>query len=60
MSRPDHLRRDTWAERGAAVVEYALLVALIAVICLVVVQILGREASDTLSSVGSSLGPTGP
>jgi pilus assembly protein Flp/PilA len=43
------------SERGASLVEYALLVALIAVVCIVAITFLGRSASDKFSSVGSSL-----
>ena len=43
-------------ERGASLVEYALLVALIAVVCIVAIQFLGSSASDKLSKVGSSVG----
>ena len=46
-------RRD---EAGASLVEYALLVALIAVVCIVAVTLLGANASGKFSSVGSSLG----
>jgi len=42
-------------ERGASLVEYALLVALIAVVCIVAVTLLGSNASAKFSSVGSSL-----
>ena len=42
-------------ERGASLVEYALLVALIAVVCIVAVTLLGKNASGKFSSVGSSL-----
>jgi pilus assembly protein Flp/PilA len=42
-------------ERGASLVEYALLVALIAVVCIVAVTLLGKNASNKFSSVGSSL-----
>ena len=42
-------------DRGAALVEYALLVALIAVVCIVAVRFLGNSASDKLSSVGSAI-----
>ena len=40
---------------GASLVEYALLVALIAVVCIVAVNMLGQAASSKFSSVGSSL-----
>ena len=42
-------------ERGAAMVEYALLVALIAVACLVAITFLGQSTSHKFSSVSSSL-----
>jgi len=45
-------------ERGASLVEYALLVALIAVVCLVAIAFLGRSASTRFSSVGSAVGNT--
>ena len=44
------------SERGASLVEYALLVALIAVVCIVAVTLLGQSASSKFSEVGSSLG----
>ena len=43
-------------ERGASLVEYALLVALIAVICIVAIAFLGKSASQKFSTVGSSVG----
>jgi Flp pilus assembly pilin Flp len=42
-------------ERGASLVEYALLVALIAVVCIAAITFLGSRASQKFSSVGSSL-----
>jgi pilus assembly protein Flp/PilA len=42
-------------ERGASLVEYALLVALIAVVCIVAVTFLGQKASSKFSSVGSAV-----
>jgi Flp pilus assembly pilin Flp len=36
-------------------VEYALLVALIAVVCIVAITFLGRAASSKFSSVGSAI-----
>jgi pilus assembly protein Flp/PilA len=44
------------SERGASLVEYALLVALIAVICIVAIAFLGKSASSKFSTVGSSVG----
>ena len=42
-------------ERGASLVEYALLVALIAVVVIGAVTLLGTTASDTFSDVSDSL-----
>ena len=42
-------------ERGASLGEYALLVALIAVVCIVAIAFLGKSASSKFSSVGSSV-----
>jgi pilus assembly protein Flp/PilA len=44
------------SDRGASLVEYALLVALIAVVCIAAVTILGKSASNKFESVGTSLG----
>jgi len=42
-------------EDGASLVEYALLVALIALVCIVAVTLLGTTTSHKFSQVGSSL-----
>ena len=42
-------------ERGASLVEYALLVALIAVVCILAITFLGNSASSKFSSVGTSI-----
>jgi pilus assembly protein Flp/PilA len=42
-------------EEGASLVEYALLVALIAVVCIVAITFLGKAASSKFSTVGSNL-----
>ena len=42
-------------DRGASLVEYALLVALIAVVCIGAVTVLGQNASQKFSSVGSAI-----
>lgn len=42
-------------ERGASLVEYALLVALIAVVCIVAITFLGESASQKFSDVGSAI-----
>ena len=43
------------SERGAALVEYALLLALIAVVCIVALTTLGKQASSKFTSVGNSI-----
>jgi pilus assembly protein Flp/PilA len=43
------------SERGAALVEYALLLALIAVVCIAALTLLGGQASDKFSEVGNSI-----
>lgn len=42
-------------ERGATLVEYALLVALIAVVLMGAVTFIGGSASDSMSRSGSSI-----
>jgi pilus assembly protein Flp/PilA len=42
-------------ERGAALVEYVLLVALIAVVCIAAIAFLGGAAKSKFSSVGQSI-----
>ena len=44
------------SERGASLVEYALLVAPIAVVCIAAVTVLGKSASNKFESVGTSIG----
>ena len=50
------LRSRTRSERGASLVEYALLLALIALVCIIALQFLGDRASEGFDSVGDSLG----
>lgn len=58
MSTPHELLR-TWlratcdSDRGASLVEYALLVAFIAVVCLLAVQAIGGETSASYSRTAS-------
>jgi len=44
------------SERGASLVEYALLVALIAVVCIAAITLLGGNAKQKFSTVGNSIG----
>ena len=48
----------TWMkdEKGASMVEYALLVVLIAIVALVAISIAGDEVSGTFSDISSGLG----
>jgi pilus assembly protein Flp/PilA len=50
------LKRWTESDRGASMVEYALLVVLIAIIAIVAIQIAGENVSKVFSTVGASLG----
>ena len=43
-------------DRGASLVEYALLVALIAVVCIAAITLLGKNASSKFNDVGASIG----
>jgi len=43
------------SERGASLVEYALLLALIAVVCIVAVGLIGTKANDRFSTIAGSL-----
>jgi len=43
-------------ERGANLVEYALLVAFIAIVCVAAVTLLGDATNDPYSELGSQLG----
>jgi pilus assembly protein Flp/PilA len=44
------------SERGASLVEYALLVALIAVVCIIAVTTLGENASEKFNSTADAIG----
>jgi pilus assembly protein Flp/PilA len=46
-------------ERGASLVEYALLVGLIAVVCLLAIAFLGGSTSSKFSNVASQVGGAG-
>jgi pilus assembly protein Flp/PilA len=50
----------TWLkdEKGASMVEYALLVVLIAIIALVAISIAGKNVSKAFSTVAGSLAAT--
>jgi pilus assembly protein Flp/PilA len=50
----DFLRK----EDGPTAVEYAVMLALIIVVCLAAITVVGTNASQTFSKVGSSLNAT--
>jgi len=56
------LERLAWRfrndEEGQGLAEYALILALIAIVAIVAVLFLGTQISVTLSKVGSSVGST--
>jgi len=55
MLQPIHrLRRD---DQGAALVEYGILVGLIAVLCVAAVSVIGTKLSTAFSFIASSLTP---
>ena len=45
-------------EKGASMVEYALLVVLIAIIAIVAIRLAGNNVSSTFSNIGNTLQPT--
>jgi pilus assembly protein Flp/PilA len=49
----------TKKENGATMVEYAIMVALIAVVSIAVIQGLGTQVSGTFSTVSNALAGTG-
>jgi len=56
MKRLDRaVRNFVGNEDGAALVEYAILIALIAVICLIVVATVGNKVSEKFSTVAAQL-----
>ena len=52
----NRVRRLAHDTEGATMVEYALLVALIAVVVIVAVQTLGNNASTTLNNTATAIG----
>ncbi len=52
------LKAQAKSERGASLVEYALLVALIAAVCVVAVQTFGDNASGTFNKAAGDVKTT--
>jgi len=56
MSRISNaIRKFVREDEGAALVEYGLLVLLIAVLCIVAVKTLGSRVSNTLNSAANAM-----
>jgi len=51
----DEFAEDAGDERGASLVEYALLIALIALICFASITLLGNNASQGLNTAANTL-----
>jgi pilus assembly protein Flp/PilA len=52
----DRVRHFLKTEDGPTAVEYAVMLALIIVVCLVAIQILGKNANKAFGTVGASIG----
>lgn len=51
--------RLTYEEDGASLVEYALLLALIALVAIAAVQLVGENVSEDFNSIANNLGGGG-
>ena len=51
-----NLPKKDESEKGASLVEYALLVALIAIVCIVAVRTLGQSISNQFNAVQTQIG----
>ncbi len=49
------LKMNIKSDRGAAMVEYALLLALIAIVCIAALSVLGDTVSQNFSDIDSDL-----
>jgi pilus assembly protein Flp/PilA len=56
MSLVRHLKRFLTSEDGPTAVEYAVMLALIIIVCLVAIQSLGTNTSATFTNIANSLG----
>jgi pilus assembly protein Flp/PilA len=50
------LRRFLASEEGPTAVEYAVMLALIIIVCLIAIQTLGTNTSTTFTNMANSLG----
>ncbi|REK17261.1 MAG: Flp family type IVb pilin [Planctomycetota bacterium] len=51
-----HIKRFLTSEDGPTAVEYAVMLALIIIVCLVSIQTLGSNTSTTFNNISNSLG----
>jgi pilus assembly protein Flp/PilA len=51
----NHLRRFLASEDGPTAVEYAVMLALIVIVCLVSIQAIGTNANATFNSIATAL-----
>jgi len=56
----DRIKRLLREEEGATMVEYALMIGLIAVICLLVVAALGTRTAETFNSAQEQVAGSSP
>lgn len=56
MVKQEVIAKDSRSERGASMVEYALLVALIAVVAIVAVRTLGQNVAGQLNAAAIGIG----
>ena len=55
LSLRTRVRKWIRDEKGAAMVEYSLLVVLIAIVALVAIQLAGNEVSESFSEIASGV-----
>ena len=60
MINPSASPTDKGTERGASMIEYALLVTLIALVAFIAVSFAGDELSGTYSMIGDTLQQVNP
>ena len=53
------MRQFLASEDGPTAVEYAVMLALIVIVCLTAIQTVGSNAKNTFSNIGNSLAGTG-
>jgi pilus assembly protein Flp/PilA len=51
----NHIKRFIASEDGPTAVEYAVMLALIIIVCLVSIQAVGTNTSTTFQNIGNSL-----